>query len=72
MFENGDTVRINGEKEEFTIVEVREPDLYLLQFGTDVATRKYKKGDELELLAKVKKPAIEPGLVPDRSIMADE
>jgi hypothetical protein len=70
-FENGDTVKIkNGGTEVFWIRETREAGpLYLLQLGNDGANIQWQKEEEIELVAKVKKPDTGPGLVPERGIM---
>jgi hypothetical protein len=69
MLEIGDSVRIVGGKEVFTIVGTRDPDLFELEFGNDAATKMFTGGSDLELVAKAKKPGNGPGLVPSRSIM---
>ena len=67
--ENFDIVRVEGEQGEWTIVETRSDDTFLIQFGADAATRKYVLGSGLTLVRKAEKPGGDPGFYPGRSIM---
>lgn len=70
-FELGDTVRIkNGGPQVYKITQASTSGpIYLLQLGNDGAAIQWKKEDEIELVAKAKKPDGGPGLVPERGIM---
>jgi uncharacterized protein YodC (DUF2158 family) len=70
-FEIGDTVKIkNVGPEIFKITQASSAGpRYLLQLGNDGAKIQWKLEDEIELVAKVKKPDPGPGLVPERGIM---
>ena len=67
--ENFDIVSVDGELGEWTIVETRSNDTFLVQFGADAATRKYVAGTGLTLVRKAEKPDGDPGFYPGRSIM---
>jgi hypothetical protein len=69
-FEMGDLVRIlGGDSTEAKIVGSGPGTSFRLQFGNDASTWQQVDGGKLELVAKAKKPEIEPGFVPGRSIM---
>jgi hypothetical protein len=69
-FDLGDTVKIkNGGPEIYTITQASsDGPRYLLQLGNNGAAIQWKKEDEIDLIAKVKKPNLS-GLVPERGIM---
>ena len=68
--ELGDTVKVkNGGPGIYWIREARAAGpLYLLQLGNDGAAIQWRKEDELELVAKAKKPDDGPRFVPERGI----
>jgi uncharacterized protein YodC (DUF2158 family) len=70
-FEVGDAVRVKtGGPKRWTIVGSRDTEpCWQIQCGNDGASTKWIKTDELELLAKGKKPESSPGFVPTRGIM---
>lgn len=70
-FELGDTVKIvNGGPEVYKITQASSAGpRYLLQLGNDGAKIQWRMEDELELVAKGKKPNDGPRFVPDRGIM---
>lgn len=70
-FELGDSVRIkNGGPEIYKITQATSSGpTYLLQLGNDGAKIQWKKEDEIELVAMVKKPDNGPRFVPERGIM---
>ena len=70
-FEVADTVRIkDGGAEVFRITQASSAGpRYLLQLGNDGAAIQWRKEEELELVAKAKKPDDGPRFVPERGIM---
>lgn len=71
MFELGDRVQVvDSGTDVWTIVKKRDGEpCYAIQFGGEAATEQLKRTDELVLVSKAKKPAVEPRLAPDRGIM---
>jgi uncharacterized protein YodC (DUF2158 family) len=70
-FDLGDTVKIKSagpEVYKITQASTAGP-RYLLQLGNDGAAIQWKMEEEIELVAKVKKPDDGPRFVPDRGIM---
>jgi uncharacterized protein YodC (DUF2158 family) len=70
-FELGDTVKIkNSGPEVFKITQASsDGPRYLLQLGNDGAAIQWRNEEEIELVAKVKKPDYGPGFVLERGIM---
>lgn len=70
-FDLGDSVRItNAGPEVYTIKQASSGGpRYLLQLGNDGAAIQWKQENEIELVAKVKKPDEGPRFTPSRGIM---
>jgi len=70
-FDLGDTVKIkDGGPQVYNITQASSAGpRYLLQLGNDGAAIQWKMEDEIELVAKVKKPDDGPRFVPERGIM---
>jgi hypothetical protein len=65
-----DLVSVQGANGNWRIVGTRDLEpKFLVQLGLDGATIKFARSETITLLEKAKKPDIEPGFYPDRSIM---
>lgn len=69
MLEIGDMVREIGDTDVRKIVGIGPGEFFKTEIGGDAATVKMVKGDDLELVAKFKKPDTGLAFVPDKSIM---
>jgi hypothetical protein len=69
MFELGDLVRVVSSGETRKIVGTSPGEFFKTQIGNDGGSVKFFKGADLELVAKAERRAVEPGVVPRRSIM---
>jgi hypothetical protein len=71
VLEMGDNVSIQDKSGVWVIVGYRsagEPH-FEVQLGSDAATKHWENTDKLSLVQKAKKPDVEPGFYPSKSIM---